>query len=275
MSTDGECLKNPDAKLSDDSDKGHVSDVTLENILKGITKLQTSDVFNLRLITEFIYDNNLQKLSAKFRNQRNEIYDFLQFVEPFIKGLADTSRIKDSQNRKIFRVIISEYKTDKEFIEALSKVNTKQFETLDIEKIQMALEKVTSVYNSDNILLNHLDILLDEKIDNQEIKDIIHQTGDVTKEDVINAAANPSDFGITDLSSIETLNDNSLTFVQNIFKNLKEKIFAIENNIVETEKIFKDDFYINEKLVISFSNCIDKWKSFIESELYRSDLFGK
>ena len=240
-----------------------------------VNRLQVYDK-DIRHLYKFVTATGLDKVSYyDITGKTSKVSNFLSIIPPVIEGVFSLEE-RPKDNTDLFKIFVSDdFKDDKSFLEALSKTDAKsQISLYDSEKLSLALDKVNSVYHSSDMLINQMDALLDEKTDNHEVKSILQMT-DVTIGDVIAAASNPFDFNLTDSSSIRTIASHALSYVGHIIDELQKQTFEIENNIVETEKILKDDFYINKSLVISFPTCIDKWKSFIESDLYRSDMFGK
>lgn len=260
-------------------DTSNVSRDLQQNFFNGVAHIKRlpDSLRDIKHLYIFITQTGLDKISYyDIKGKTPKVSNYLAIIPSVIEG-AFSLEERPKDNTDLFKIFINDdIKDDKSLLEALSKEDVKsQMSSFDMQKLQMALEKVNSVYPSDDMLVNRLDELLDIKTNNDEVKTILQSSSEVTLGDVIAAASSPEDFGLSDSTSIRKISAHALSYAENILNTMQTQIFNIENNIVETEKILKDDFYINKSLVISFPTCIDKWKSFIESDLYRSDLFGK
>ena len=234
-------------------------------------------MYNLFKMSVRMYLNGLSyKLMT---GKEPETYNIIDVILPAMEYISNVERVQQDEKSGIYEILTDDYENDKEFITKLAGSDVSSlFKDFKADSVAKALDKIQSVYVKNNILISYLDTLLEDKdICADKLSELKDATGqdEITPSVALECAASPYDFGITEPVKMKELYDAVAEVCDGVLKKLMNYVFSIEQNIVNTDAILKDDFYLNEKLVISMPDCIDKWKSFIDSDMYRSDLFGK
>ena len=247
-----------------------------------ISRLSSADdnAKTLNNLCKFSLLTGLNTLSYyEMTGKRNVTYNIIDVIVPALDAVSNIEKMEADEKSDIYEALIGDYESDNELIEALSKTNVAEiYKDFKLDSLKKALEKIQSVYVKKNILTNQLDDILGDESICESYKDVLKDaTGndDITPVFALECAVSPEDAGITDKAKMKSVYDAVSDICSVVLKRLTEYAFSIEQNIVNTDAIMKDDFYLNDKLVISLPVCVDKWKSFIESDMYRSELFGK
>ena len=247
-----------------------------------ISRLSSADdnAKTLNNLCKFSLLTGLNTLSYyEMTGKRNVTYNIIDVIVPALDAVSNIEKMEADEKSDIYEALIGDYESDNELIEAFSKTNVAEiYKDFKLDSLKKALEKIQSVYVKKNILTNQLDDILGDESICESYKDVLKDaTGndDITPVFALECAVSPEDAGITDKAKMKSVYDAVSDICSVVLKRLTEYAFSIEQNIVNTDAIMKDDFYLNDKLVISLPVCVDKWKSFIESDMYRSELFGK
>ena len=254
----------------------------LTEFVEMVSRLSSADdnAKTLNNLCKFSLLTGLNTLSYyEMTGKRNVTYNIIDVIVPALDAVSNIEKMEADEKSDIYEALIRDYESDNELIEALSKTNVAEiYKDFKLDSLKKALEKIQSVYVKKNILTNRLDDILGDESICESYKDVLKDaTGndDITPVFALECAVSPEDAGITDKAKMKSVYDAVSDICSVVLKRLTEYAFSIEQNIVNTDAIMKDDFYLNDKLVISLPVCVDKWKSFIESDMYRSELFGK
>ena len=247
-----------------------------------VSRLSSADdnAKTLSNLCKFSMLTGLNTLSYyEMTGKRNVTYNVIDVIVPALDAVSNVEKMVANEKSDIYEALIKDYGSDNELLVELSKTNVSAlYKEFKLDSLKMALEKIQSVYVKKNILTGKLDdILGDESICENFKKVLADATGndDITPVFALECAISPEDAGISEPTKMKSVYDAVSDICDVVLKRLAEYAFSIEQNIVNTDAIMKDDFYLNDKLVISLPTCVDKWKSFIESDMYRSELFGK
>ncbi len=274
-------------------DDKKISNTEFEDFKASFNELKKLEPENQNLyhLLHFCYENDFNKLNYNLINSRDKSIapKDIKIVQPIIREMFTSKAILKARTDELYEIILNrEYKNDSEFVSEIESANKKTKiitdNTVDFSSLKQSIENIKSI--KQNIFMSRMDKIVDSKElfgnwVSDETKKILGEASiSSAYEELKNADKSKK---IKDNNEIEIVEKGINDAINHAIERCSNEVFAFESEKIEYQNLidgnglgFKievikdknDANALDSITVVNLIEIIDKWKAFMESNLY-------